>query len=868
MILGLAFWITLKNQTANHGQRPSSPTQKHEPDLQAQIANKPIDQKFHTGQSRPPFQRKIPKRYISQKDLLELLSFYSDEDLHEFARKVQLRPETETHKFGYGPNALWDFSRPPTNAKEFDLAAQEEEILTIANLVEAAMNDDIKEMHTSIGKYGALQVLKAFEYLNHNESGDVNFKPRGWDQFATQMHRKMKRNPSSEHHKSLYDLESLFQDLEPALQTALKNTWDKQTLYYQDFAGRNTDKVYTRALETSSIVFSFLEYLIELSGNIPMVKSKPKEFSDHHRYKLLPMILNQIKSHPEDYGFDQKNVEKINDITDIPFELITKEIIHQRARDTALWGAGVSIVLDHIFGRSALSTGINQWRAFAVALTASLGVEVIFMSVATYQGIRQIYILHRQYSYALGEKKLHEIKYRHGTFDIDRVLDQFNSQDITFGPRFHRLAMRTWVHGTLLGKLIRSFASSTGYGFKASYAFAQRIGKYFVENSSQFISPRVANFFTAITRGPKAFLDAPHHSANTILKALTGNRSLQIPRFLHPMSLIIGGIDFSVTSTVLYASTYGVLHNSSLALFQTYMSPGTSIQLALTNSADRSSVDFATATREIMYPLCSHLAHKSRSSQTGANDQMRLKLQSSCLKLISLLEGFSTEKELRNQFPELHLRLLSKEPLPLKRSEYQDLIERGFQFPNEFRVVWLAALRSIYPLNYVAPFYWETKSNLTLGPNTSHTKNLLKEVTFIPPDKVAMMMNIDRLLYTIELVAADIYWNKHPDVIKGRKDPQLSALMDNVVEGFSAYFQFHRRLAVQNEAKLALLLENVQADEEDIGYQSLQTSFKAAFEAIWNELKSFLSFRLKKPYDWRYESQVDEELLEISRPEQ
>ena len=281
--------------------------------------------------------------------------------------------------------------------------------------------------------------------------------------------------------------------------------------------------------------------------------------------------------------------------------------------------------------------------------------------------------------------------------------------------------------------------------------------------------------------------------------------ALKAGRLLSPSTYILFGLDWAVTGAIFYGSTYLILNHSLSFMNNVYLSPGDLIKNVLYSEGDVNHY-FVHATREHLYPLCAHLAEISQF-QFEEESPFKKDRKQACKNLIMGLDGL-TEDQFIEKYPSIAKSLdMNQGEYALMDSEgFQRLLESTRKYPLDYRVYWMAALRSMYNLDIVSKQYWEVAGYLIGGSRlfTGSATGALESTRFFGAigEEAQAEINLARFNYAIHLLAvnaeikravSDLSTAEEGPVTlySGPSDPSLVKNVASLEGAFLSYVRFH-----------------------------------------------------------------------------
>lgn len=677
---------------------------------------------------------------------------------------------------------------------------------------------------------------------------------------------------------------------------AYEKLLSKQTSYFASYPARkDREDLFVPGDQVSDKSNALLDYLSKLT----VAAGMPDAPADIHvdNQKIIAQLKMEIRTDPVKYGFTASQASQIDDITDIPFEFIFDRVIAQNSGFASTIGGGISAFLFQV-----LSTVTGSTRAWGLAIITSLGVEPTFVAAFTYATLKQLYILHRYYSFTKGAKSFVLSRGQ----EWDQRKHKFDPTLIEIDENFKTRANRAWILGAISGALIKAGANRG----MVEKTVRNLVTLSMDESSQQAIKkgpvadrpkteepvtkkkPRVKKGFFA-AQFPKALASAKYAGnglfrmyqvlMTPIQRIITSEdwgsfmrKFIKLPSgadqkfvterlrdfqknkmpFLSPHSIAFSGTDFVVTKSLMFGSIYFLSHLSGTILLDTHLSPGRSIELALVSNKAFNS-DFVQGTRQLIYPLCLHLTFNGEYMNNPTPESRIRRRKQACLKLIAGLEGVNLE----TLNPNLFQMFQGETQAYLSNDKINEIIADAAKWPYSYRVTWLAMLRSIFGLDFVPPQFWTLQYRMLIAPQEKAVS-----LDHHPPasyfainsaEVSGQILNVERLYYATELLSQDMMQQKFnllvasgdmegPE-ISANDDPRIGENTPDLVDGFLTYF-FHRKLnIVKGLEEMVHLSENINHREP----QGLSSDMSAAFQKIFLEEGLVLYNKSAVSRDWK-----------------
>ncbi len=602
---------------------------------------------------------------------------------------------------------------------------------------------------------------------------------------------------------SLYSLRPTDLSKETIEAVAYNEILTEQTPYFQSYPARaDREKLLTPGDQVTDKSSALLDYLSKLT----VAAGMPDSVEDLHtaNQALISELKADMLKHPQKYGMTVGEVNKIEDFTDIPFEFLFDRVITQNATFASRIGGGIAAFIYQVL---ASLTGSS--RAWGIAIITSLGVEPTFTAAFTYATLKQLYVLHRYYSFVKGAKS-YAVKHQLPWDPREHI---FNPELVELDEYYKTRANRAWILGAIAGGLIKTGANRGNVEWVVRYLVKLSMDK----NSQEAIDKGPLAERKAAkkpgeevkakdTKGRKFFANSP--ATRRVLKSI-GNgtfktyqflmtpiqriitspdwgtfitKFIRVPAgldkkvvterlrdftvnkvpFLGPHAIAFSLADYMVTSSLMNGSIYFLSHISGSILLDTHLSPGKSIELALVDNRSFNS-DFVDSTREFVYPMCMHFVHNAKYMSDKVPTKRVKRRQQACLKLIAGLEGLKSTTQVKEFSPALYSSLTDPAQTYLSHDAVNKLITFAATKPYAYRVTWLGMLRSMFSLDMVPSQFWTLQHRLLINPENNemtldHEVDGLSGMKSVftslnTSEEIGQILNAERLYYAVELLS-------------------------------------------------------------------------------------------------------------------
>lgn len=845
-------------------------------------------------QSNKPYVRQLPKRFVTPQVLLKISSLHlRDEEVIKMADQIINSSQEDVKGYSFDSKAKWDINEAPNNDAEYKLAMEELSVVALGKFVDAAMSKDIFQMRLAAGGYAAVQVIRNFQFTGLDKQGRPLLKIPHIDRVVSNLKNSKngkRRFPATATTAPLYDFEKMVGGLTAQDKKILTKIRQEQTAYFEQTAGRTHRTLnYSKGDVIFDKVNVVMDAIVGAASNMVGLDKTPTDFHKTNQ-KLVIQVLKDIKKYPQSYGFTKKQVSTYNIdfkngrmpagnyITDVDFEIYVRQIIHNKSLKSATWGAGLSTLVS-----SALGTFISGIRFWGAAIITSMGIETFFMSVSSYQGLKQMHVLHRYYSHLMGSKIAAQ---QNSDVDWqDSADEKFDPEKIMFDENFQHALYRSWLVGVAMGGSVKTLLARPQVQFlytkfllktTATQTAAKAvINPYIVPASMRYgasqTTVHTSTKYSAIVVAKAAafmaqLMELP--AMQFIARIMT--RGWKITSAIFPFeagkdffrlfskaNIAVTAIDLALTWTFIYSGIYTNLYTSSQILNQTTLSPGANIQLALLQEIE-SVGNFQEASRRVLYPLCASLASHSKGKKDKLPTYQELKNRKrACRDLIMGLEGMNID-EFKLQFPALSKVVDPYSKTVTSKSEYSLLIQQAHTYPASYQVVWLSALRSIYPLNFVPELYWRTRMDMISGPGTFLNTPIYDKIFTLNRSIPATMLNLNRLNYAVEMIAQDKFAQAHDDILD-KDDPKIADRIKSYEDAFLIYFKYHSMQTGKNIAQLKKM-------DKKLEDSTTASSITGALKGLFNQIAFAFDRFTSEPVEWTFKPATFDEIRLIKDP--
>ncbi len=781
----------------------------------------------------------IKKKYnheITNADIKDLLKFDTTTD--NFLNGIELLSR-DLKSSDFTNNAIIDLSVLPESNDQKNIWFQGFSTVIQQKLF-AEITKDKKDYNKITNHLLAVQVvdfLSAMNFGGYTKDGAFIYEISD-NLLASNLTKFKKRKVASQTKPGLFNFSAEKRLLSPEKEEALIGLKSEQTLYGDDLSGhKRRDAIAVQDDPRTTKYFELLESnLFSKLGNFGAAVTT----NDYHQNNmaLLHSLPKMASKDPAAFGLRKGEGSSIN-LTDVGFN----QLLHMIISSKSLWSAGISGALSTIIDGDVLKFMFTKapiiFAKFKLVLT--LGVEPVIMSYLIYQGMKQSYVLHRFYSYMIGAKQANAINNPGTDFPYYEAVSNFDPSKVIFDEYFRRETIRALTVSYTTGVLIRNFVtlkrakqftnlisgmnvvqSAVGKGKKA--ASATRAGRLVnqklqsrnsIKNPDKYLQALLGGVSTEVhgkdntdnKESPED--DKKEKRKRKKLKKKMAKSAKQVAGILGKVAMMGPAklIDFMITAPTIYVATYRILSSATLSMTKTDLSPGASIQRSLFSGIS-GDPKFVHGTRNVLYPLCRYLSHYNKIEiETARHKDSRQKRQRACLKLIKNIEGYTVAEDmlddLNNKMPNSNIdfnniyhALTTEEIATMDRNELDDILQESFNYPVEFRITWLSALRSIFGLTHIPRSYREVQHSLIIKKVRPGAWDLSSsgQVYLILNEEVAAYRNIYRLNYTTELLAVDIYRynNKTARSLMNRTDPRIAKNTDDLVDAWIEYVSFQK----------------------------------------------------------------------------
>ncbi|MBL6990729.1 MAG: hypothetical protein ISR65_13170 [Bacteriovoracaceae bacterium] len=785
--VGLTIWMSIGWNTGEFSfpSLVSSKTAPSHKSKMAKISSKQVVEHKAKKIEVRPFKRSMPKRKITPEYIGKISRITDQAELKKIAKQIQDGPKAQASDFKFNNKTQWNIYRSPKNNQQFHLLGQELKIHLQNVLVDAALKNDIKLMAQAAYTFIAVTMIDVFDYTGKKDKdGNTLLALSQERSYVRQQGSKkviVKRIPASGIKALGYIAPETFGEVEKGVkkhkfsqseEQAYQLSKQEQTIYNEQLpAHKARQKVYVEgdplAKKMEDISTSFVD---KVAHYLPdYVHVNPADLHQDNK-----VFISKLKKEANATYREKGDPTRISDVTDFEYKYLADKLIFKKSLLFAAAGGAFSSAAN-LMGAMASMLKSYRFLTNVAIITTAVGIETYFTAMGNYAGMKQLYVLHRYYSFMKGRKVAAQITGN----DFDAVVSEgmFDGKKIYIEKEFFESARNAFLSGAFFGKFIHWLASKPHLE-KGLFWLAERS---FFTTTRISIVKKVYNVYLALLLDSNVgdFLRAYFPRAFNNLT----NSSFALLRYIPKLPVFqafLFVVDTAITSAAIFVAIYTRLYFASMVIGDVHFSPGANIQIAITGMGKQGPKDFIEKTRTFFYPLCAQAAHFSEKDLREKNRDEISGRQVACLALIKAFEGFSTNEEVEVNFAKIHARLTLQKPKLLSVEAVDELLSKSQNYPSEYKVVWLAALRSIYRMKYIPAYYWAIKNQVLLGHKyyfddpwdiASFSWKHIADTFWLRPKILASYSNLSRLSYMTERYAMDLYALENGS--KGRDDSKV-----------------------------------------------------------------------------------------------
>lgn len=869
LVSAFYFWNTKNNDANNTTEHPASDIKNQTVDSDEQeleqikktISQKISNKKTLSGlmNDGTKYVRKYPKYDISHNVYREIgANFYDMDQLQASVDKIKqnLNPANQA-EYESKYEKVWDLGKKPSNDTEYKSMLAEMELYSLHKISTGIETDNIAQIQLYIAAIQAKNLLSAFDMTG---SGDgvptFQLKPTIVANIE-KINKRLKKN-----RKVAAQIES-----KEEVQKAMDLLEKTNPNFFTNFNNQTeVDEYYKREDEVT-------DYLTRLFMGISEFMATAKVFPDLMGQNHLEIfdLTEKIFDDANNSVSDENRQETMSDYS---YEVYSKAFAFKRARTSALITGAVVAFSE---GLTAL---VTEARHFGINMLAAFTPEAIITGYNCFHGTINLYKLHLYHSQLSKENEYRTIIGEREKFLTEA---EFLSKELAYTVNKANLdeVMRmqinkSWAWGFMLGygvantnrlpSVLTTVATKLGLMKTVGRVDLLALGIKGLINTPKTI---LNGFKWGMARASDVISGSPPKKGiNLIFEKVS--KTKKTGKLLSGLFKMAGGLGLiaadSLFSAVLsYQLVYTRMHSFSDFINQIYLSPDMAI--ALTQLNEEEKTNFIQATRTLFYPVCNHYANYKVRKQFARSDSkafysdeiksIRRDRTLRCLALIYMFENSDDDmrtlmKNIEQKNYNLEKRRLFEayyNDKPFKENEIYQLQYNMSTFPNHYKIVWLSALRSIYPLKGLPTYYYDIKNILiyqreepagfissVFQPDLSTTndstrKNLANFNYFL--DYFSYLLcketKIDNPEYCEERVTS-IKDSKGQDLVGEYKNI-------NMVAAYKIIWQNSRDKGLQaNEALQNFLIKR----EQRTWYQAIWDSTKSGLDELWWALSDFM----------------------------
>ncbi len=803
------------------------------------------------------YQRKIPKRKIDKEIIKEIAQLDDLTKLDSIIDKIKKSPKSYEKDFEFNNQTEWDLNQEPENNDEFHMAIKEARINQLNAISVNAIKKDKRRVYLAALSYYYLEIMDLFDFIGKDEQGNPKLV----------LNRK-KKNVAVQDFKSNRDLanelkkQSLYysKNISPEDTNVIQDIESGQMHYNEELPGYDQRAdYYATGDPLSDLALDPISYIMNKLIDKDLTASGAR---DYHRknLKIIADVLNEANNNPQKYDKDRTQPNSFYS-TDIELEVYFKRLMRDISFNYSLLG-GAGALLGGFLATWTKNTVIS----FSVSSFIYFGFEPLLTALGCYQGMRQMYVMHRYYSYRISHDTARTYAKSNGIDQIAQA-QNFEPESIIFGQEFNRDVRNSWLAGMIIGRFIKYTTSAqtlyrVGSVFwKTSVYSIQKLVIKMVQTYgirklshsmestkllARSLSRLVAKIYVMptaeslirylfpkknVTRGALRILNSLDMATSGLILTGVGTSAGVVAKFIVNVGIAaLIGLDAALSTAAMYTVIYSRLHVFGKIMDRTYYSPGQGVQLAI---LQHGSEQYHKASIAMFYPICAGMADLSTPPEYDNLKLWRSKRKEMCLSIIKGMEGLSTNDEIKKYFPDIYDYLINDKEFD--KDKYFELLQDAYNFPAPYKIVWLSALKSLFPMNYIAPLYWKTQNAIILGPNAYLAKRSAIDFAnflILNPDSTSILYNLNRFQYTVDKLAIELYKKEHLGI--SDKDIPKNLPINNA---FLAYVSYHRGISNKNNDMLLKFSEHLGSWEEKTGWELAKEGIKEGLKGLIEDIK-------------------------------
>jgi hypothetical protein len=678
------------------------------------------------------YTEELPRYEITNEVYAEL---YSDlTNIRALQNKIHdYHQQKKNLQSGQPREPVWDLKQPPQNNAEYALLLQELVYFSKYNISKGIEDDDIGRVQLYLATGQVVGLLSAFDLRGYSSSGnpELVLKSEVYARFNALEQKRKKRSVAS------IEGDNEPEDIDPLDYTAQGLALLERTnpVFFAQFEDKQkVDQFYLKEDEVSDTLTNLFMAISEFMSGLEFLPST-FNMSSESTLETAKDILRDVRQYPEYYG----QTYPVDTLADLPFSVYKRQLNVSTALSSALWSAGVTALSD------ILVSFLSNVRFFAVSVVTVFPPEALVSGLHAYRGSLSLYKMHllhaeltkqKDYFESRGQRDQYLVRADELAIEASQQIENTHLDEVTRGQ-----INRSWAWGFALGytrpalglankglqRLIGSYRSMHLQKMGAEIALTMMANAQTTAsgiNVRKFWSPKRVADVLNMSPIKSSFL-------RKILNSPPVQTSLSLIKKAGPGLMLIAA-DSAFAAAISYQTVFIRLEMFGDFIDQIYVSP--EVAVALTQAGDDKGSDFAQYSLRLFAPVCNYYAHHEISDQVhrprrdSHRDnpevmEIRLNRSQKCLELLALFTHKSMEEleaELEN-FSDADFSINAgrlgraynpQSPFAYSASEAARYIGYMSNFPGHYKIVWLTAIRAIYPHRRLPIAYYDLRNML------------------------------------------------------------------------------------------------------------------------------------------------------------
>ncbi len=614
----------------------------------------------------------------------------------------------------------WNIYTMPSSQKEYKLWMEELSIKMKYHISVAIKENNIKNIILASQAYTYIKFLEVLKLKGYGEDGNLVLEFKGLDNIP---HRKLASETKT---KKLLEFNNSSDDSFKQIDAFFAGT-------QEDLAGDDIRRKLVSSNFDRVGITSLLDKISDFLGEYGLSTTNREKFTSN--ISLIEEVMN-----------NQKKV--ISDPVDLGMNPFIQQIIHEKAFMASMWGSAIATFFKNVLSKILLEANATISHAIS-----AIGISTVFSILYIYNGLHQVYYMRVIYNYIYRDK--FKAKLKGNTFNYRDSIKNISFDNIDIISEYKKEILFSWI-------LSMAFGSITSH----SVDFITNLFKTRIERKVLAAKKRAVRFGSNFLKKINIFSNSIRTTATLIAnlrpktqkyisnKDKTRKNYVRLRNFFSLRNLTYLSLGFVSFAVVNYILTYTILYRSSRNLFDVQLMPGTNIQLALLESLENNN-ELLDISRNILYPLCTHFAHKNGKKVLANKEQLRNRSKA-CLDIIRSIEGYNNNNKIKEEFPEIYQGLTATNSIDYSNDEFNNLLEQLHHYEREYYYFVTSAIRSIYPLHDIPSRYWDMLSYIS---EKSNERNIVSSMFNSNQAKVSI--EIDLLNRSIENLSVEIFRQKY-----------------------------------------------------------------------------------------------------------